>query len=367
MGLFGDIVDAVGDAAGDAVGAVVDAAGDVVEAVGDAAEAVGEAVEDAAEAVGEAVEDAVDAVADAASDAVDAIADAVDDALGAVAEAAEGVWDAAEAVWNDVTGVAEDIWEGVAGGVEDAWEALGDAADAAWDAATGAVEDAWGAVTEAAEDAWDAVSSAAEDAWEEAVALVEATIDQLGRLYEWAVEAAERAVEWLGGLIVDIGELFLQLGACIAGQVVYQLAKSYNVIANALRPLRTLSEDFKNDMAVVFGGTRFDDVVFVDEAALSANVFSDDTDAMTFAGLTIAGVTVNTMIFMRDAFDETDNASRELMAHELVHATQYRRFLTEPAFACAYGIGYAQAGFDYASNPLEAEAFSFVTANAAAI
>jgi hypothetical protein len=55
------------------------------------------------------------------------------------------------------------------------------------------------------------------------------------------------------------------------------------------------------------------------------------------------------------------------MAHELVHTTQYRRFINESGFACAYGIGYAQGGFDYASNPMELEADTFVTANAADI
>lgn len=55
------------------------------------------------------------------------------------------------------------------------------------------------------------------------------------------------------------------------------------------------------------------------------------------------------------------------MAHELVHVMQYRRLITEPAFACAYGIGYADAGFDYATNPFEKAAYDFVTANAGTI
>jgi len=50
------------------------------------------------------------------------------------------------------------------------------------------------------------------------------------------------------------------------------------------------------------------------------------------------------------------------MVHELVHVKQYRRAVLEPVFACAYGIGYAKSGFDYATNPLEREAFDFVDA-----
>ena len=88
---------------------------------------------------------------------------------------------------------------------------------------------------------------------------------------------------------------------------------------------------------------------------------------MTFAGVTIAGVTLNNVIFVGPAFDQAAADSRQLLCHELVHVLQYRRFVTEPAFACAYGIGYANAGFDYRSNPMEAEAYDFVDAHAPAI
>lgn len=88
---------------------------------------------------------------------------------------------------------------------------------------------------------------------------------------------------------------------------------------------------------------------------------------MTFAGVTLSGISVSNVIFLDNPWDETNDDDRRLMTHELVHVLQYRRFVTESAFACAYGIGYAQAGFDYRANPLEDEAFDFVTANNAAI
>jgi hypothetical protein len=88
---------------------------------------------------------------------------------------------------------------------------------------------------------------------------------------------------------------------------------------------------------------------------------------MTFAGVTLAGVNVTNVIFIDTPWDETNTDDRELMTHELVHVMQYRRFLTESGFACAYGIGFAQAGFDYRENPLEDEAYDFVDAHTADI
>ena len=255
----------------------------------------------------------------------------------------------------------------VADAAEDAWNTFTDAAEDAWDAVAAAAEDAWEAVEEAASDAWDAVVDGAEAAWDRAAAIVEAGIDELSKAYEWAVEAAQDAIEWLGGLFVELAELFLQLGACLAGQVVYRVAKAGNVIANIYRPPALLSSDFKSDMGTVFSGAGFDTVFYVDDATLSANWFGDGTDGMTFAGVTIAGVSVSNVIYLDATWDETNDEDRKLMAHELVHVLQYRRFITESGFACAYGIGFAQAGFDYRANPMEDEAYDFVDLNSAAI
>jgi hypothetical protein len=52
--------------------------------------------------------------------------------------------------------------------------------------------------------------------------------------------------------------------------------------------------------------------------------------------------------------------------HELVHVEQYRKFRFEDAFACAYGVRYADAGLSYEDNPLEAEAFAVQEAYLAA-
>ncbi len=375
-GIIGDVVDAFGDAAEAGTEWVAGAAEDAADAVGNAAGAVGDAIEDAAEAVGDAIEDAADAIADAASDAVDALEEAAEDALDALEDIGEDLGAAVEDAWDHVTDVAEDAWEAVADAAEEAWETITDAAEDAWDAVTTAVEDAWNAVEEAAADAWDWTVGASEAAWDRAGEIVEAGIDELAKAYEWAVEAAATAIEWLGGVLVEIGQLFLQLGACIAGQVVYRVAKAGNIIANIYRPPRLLPGSFRSQMVSVFGGSTvtsainsadFALVLYVDDALLSANWFGGSTDAMCFGTTSIAGVTIGGLIYVDAAWDASVEQDRQLMAHELVHTTQYRRFINESGFACAYGMGYAQAGFDYASNPMEVEAYAFVDANAASI
>ena len=372
FGFIEDVVDAAGDAFEAGADWVAGAAEDAADAIVGAAEDIADAVGDAAEAIVGAVEDVADAIGDAAEAAVDAIEDAVDDALEELGDAVDDIWEAAQEVWDDVTHAVEDAWEVGAEGVEEAGDSVAAAAEEAWSTISEAAEDAWDAVATAAEDSWNAAVDAAEEAWERAEAVVTAGVDAMVAAYEWAVQAATDAIEWLGGLIVDLAELFAQLGACLAGQVVYRVAKAGNIIANIDRPPRLLPAAFRSSVVRVFGGgsvgtavntADFATVLVIDDALLSANWFSSGTDAMCFGGTSYYGVTVGGLIFLDQPWDPTVEADAELMAHELVHTTQQRRFVNETGFACAYGIGFAQAGFDYRSNPLEQEAYDFVTRN----
>lgn len=362
---FWDVVEDIAEGAADVAGDIVDTAGDIIdeagEALGDAAEAIGDAFEEAGEAIGEAIEDIGEAVADAVEEAIDAVGEAIEDAAEAIAETAEDIWD-------HVTDIAEDAWEAAAGAAEDTWEAVAGAAEDAWEAIAQAAEDTWEEIANAAEEVWEATEDAAEAAWEAGGAAIEAIGDGIAEAYEWSVDAAEAAAEWLWGRIVDLGELLLQLGACLGGQVVYQLAKSGNVLANFFNPPKLLPAAFRADMEALFN-TGFGTVFFVDDASLTANWFAEGTptDGMTFAHAVFAGITVNNIIFIASPWDQTVPDDRTLMAHELFHVMQYRRLITEPAFACAYGIGYAEAGFDYRKNPFEDSAYKFVTDNEASI
>jgi hypothetical protein len=117
----------------------------------------------------------------------------------------------------------------------------------------------------------------------------------------------------------------------------------------------------------VFGDRSFWNVWYIDDARLAADWYNDTTDAMTMSGVTLAGATLTHLIFLTAPWDQFDNNDRKLMAHELIHVLQYRRLITDPAFGCAYGVGYMEAGFDYAKNPMEAVAFKFESDNAAAL
>ena len=116
-------------------------------------------------------------------------------------------------------------------------------------------------------------------------------------------------------------------------------------------------------LAGIFPGQSFDDVFCVEEASLAANHFKSGTSGMTFGLAQTPVGDVGNVIFLKPKFDFSKPDFKRLLVHELVHVLQYRRFGGELGFACAYGIGYAKAGFDYKKNPFEDEAYDFVTAN----
>jgi vacuolar-type H+-ATPase subunit H len=347
VGLLGDIVDAVEDAA--------DTVGDAVE---DAVEDAIDAVEDAAEAVGEFAEDAVDALGDLAEDALEELGELGEDALDAAGDVYEAFEDLAEAAWDGATDLAEDAWDTISDAAEEVWDDIAEAAEDAWDTVADAAEEAWEDITRAAEELWEEASDAVESAWEAAVNVVEHVFEAASAMYEWALDAAERALAWLGDLIKDIAHAIAMLGACLAGIIVHNLAEADNILMNFWKTPRRLSSSFQDEVRDLFPNIPLHDVWYLEDAALSANHFSKQADAMTFMNPEVAGINLGYMIYIDGAFDETVEKDRGLMVHELVHVEQYRKFRFEDAFACAYGVGYADAGFSYEENPIEAEAFA---------
>ena len=347
MGLFGDIVDAVEDAAGDVVDAVEDAVDDAVDAVEDAVDAVGDAAEDALDALGDLAEDALEALGDLAEDALDAAEDVYD----AFAKLAEEAWDGA-------TDIVEDGWNALAEAAEDAWHKIEEAAEDAWNAIAEAAEDAWHAIADAVEDIWEATQSAVESAVEAAAAAVEHIADAAASAYEHAVDAVEKTLTWLGDLIKDIAHAIAMLGACLAGIVIHNLAEADNILTNFWKAPKALTPFMQGNAAPFLPGVPVDKAYYIENANLSANHFGKNADAMTFSAVEIAGINFAYMIYIDDDFDETKKSNRGLMVHELTHVGQYKKFGFEDAFACAYGIGFADNGFSYEKNPLEAEAFS---------
>jgi ABC-type transporter Mla subunit MlaD len=351
--------------------------GDIVDAVEDAAEAVGEAMEDAVEDTVDAVEDVVEAIGDVAEEAVDALGDLAEDALDALGELAEDALDTAEDVYEAFADLADEAVEGAVDLVEDGWNALADAAEDAWESIEDAAEEAWESIEDAAEEAWENITEAVEDLWDGAQRAVETVVeaaadavehlaDAAASAYEAAVDAVERTLTWLGDLIKDIAYAIAMLGACLAGIIVHNLAEADNILLNFWRTPKKLSPLMQAEAAPLFPDVPLDRVLYVENATLSANHFKSGTDAMTFSHVEIAGVNFAYMIYVDDVIDDSVLDDRALMIHELVHVDQYRKFGFEDAFACAYGIGFAAAGFSYENNPLEAEAFAVQAAYASA-
>jgi len=347
MGLLGDFVDAVGDVAGDVVDTVGDAIEDGVEAVEDAVEAIEEAAEDALDALGDLAEDALDALGELAEDALETAGDVYDAFAELAEDALEGAVDIVEDGWNALADAAEDAWQEIADAAEDAWNALEEAA-----------EDAWDEIVEAVEEIWDGIQTAVETAIEAAADAAEYAADAAASAYENVLDAIERTLTWLGDLIKDIAYAIAMLGACLAGIIVHTLAEADNILLNFWKLPKQLSSTMQAEAAPLFPDVPLDRVFYIENATLSANHFNGGTDAMTFSHVELAGVNLAYMIYVDDVIDDTVEEDRALMIHELVHVDQYRKFRFEDAFACAYGVGFAGAGFSYEDNPLEAEAFA---------
>ena len=347
MGLFGDLVDAVGDAA-DAVG----------DAVTDAVEGAVDSVEDVVDAIGDVAEDAVDALGELAEDALEALGEFAEDALDTAEDVYEAFSDLAEEAVEGAVDLVEDGWNAIADAAEDAWEVIEDAAERTWDTIEKEVEGAWAEITEGIEDIWDGVQRAVEAAFEAAAEAVEHLANAAASAYETVLDAIERTLAWLGDLIKDIAYAIAMLGACLAGILIHSLAEADNILLNFWKVPRRLSGAMKAEAEPLFPGVPLDRVFYIENATLSANHFNGSTDAMTFSHVEIAGVNFAYMIYVDDVIDDKVIADRGLMIHELVHVDQYRKFRFEDAFACAYGVGFAGSGFSYEDNPLEAEAFA---------
>jgi hypothetical protein len=251
--------------------------------------------------------------------------------------------------------------------VEDAWESAARVVDDLLNTLTEGVETAWDQLANGAEQAWEALATASETAWNAAAAAVEGAAGTLVDMIEVSIELMVRVVEFFGELIAEAWELIKRLGACLAGILILQITKADNVIENFWKVPKPLPGSYRTDIEPVFGGKSFWNVWYIDDARLAADWYNDSTSAMTMSGITLAGVTLSHLIFLTRPWNGTDNADRELMAHELVHVLQYRRLVTDPAFGCAYGIGYEESGFDYWAHPMENAARDFVTANSALI
>lgn len=359
FGILEDAWDAASDLAEDAWEAGEDLLEEGEELIEEGLDAVEEAVEwleEKAEETVEAIGDATEWLAEEAGDLWGEILEAGGDLLSAIEEFAEERWEDAA---NFVDGLADTI----ADAVDEAWERAVQAAEAAWEGIAAAAEAAWEGVAAAVESAWEQASDAVEGAWDALEDAVEWVGSKSAMLLEDALQLAESLVQWVWEVIKGLGQFLAAVGACLGGEIVYRIAKADNVIANALRPYLPIPEGVRNRLAGIFPNDSFRSVFWIDQASLAANHFKSGTDGMTFGmPVTPIGFPGNA-IYLKPRFDFSDPTFKRLLVHELVHVRQYQKFGGELGFACAYGIGYAKAGFDYRKNPMEVEAYRFVEAN----
>jgi colicin import membrane protein len=349
-----DVADTVTDGAGNFGDFLVDTAKNGYEAATDVAEEAVDLAEAAYEEASDALEEVFDKVEDLAEEAVEPFADAWEK----IEELGEDAWEAAndyvERSLAAVVDPLEEIYSRTASAAEEGWHACDEALEKAWQAAEDFVQDPVGKLTEAVDRVYDATTS-----------MAIAAAEGMAKAIETALDVMERIVLFVGNLIESALELIARLGACLAGQTVFTLTKADLVFWNTGFALlgatvRPLSNEFQERLQTLFGSTTFDTVMYQELSHLPQEYWeNDDTDAITMSGITVAGVPIDYMIYVRSFVSKFPDSMR-LLVHELVHVTQYQRLKFEPAFACAYGVGFADARFDYRKNAMEDQAYAFV-------
>jgi hypothetical protein len=325
-------------------------------------------VEDKADDVVSAVEDVTDDVAKTAEKVGDWISEEGGELWGKVVEETEDVYSAvskyAEEEWQNAERFLDGIADTAADAAEEAWERASRSLDDALEQLVSVYDDAVAAVTSVLERAWRAIASAVEDLWS---GLEEAVMG--------FVSFALKNVEYALMLLADVSllvwlafekaviEILKILGGCLGGITVHRLVKAHQVLANAMSLYYFLPVDVLSRLAVVFPKASFGDVLYMDHSIMAQDWYSNTTNGMTFD---FSLFTSGYIVYLKPAFYFNFADIKELLVHELVHVLQYRAYGSPLGFACAYGMGYAEAG-TYEENPLEAEPIDFVNQHVAMI
>lgn len=140
-------------------------------------------------------------------------------------------------------------------------------------------------------------------------------------------------------------------GGCEGGKAIYFGARTSAQVLNAFKQTNKLKTATKARFKPLFPKLDLDRVRVRPDCILPGNWFKSGVKAMTF-GYTI---------YCKGSHMQSTDAKLNILMHELVHVDQIRRRGNdESRFACDYGKGYL-AGGGYMENPLEIEAYDFVT------
>lgn len=146
---------------------------------------------------------------------------------------------------------------------------------------------------------------------------------------------------------------FRDLAGMTAGVVLFSISKAAAGLANMKVPARRLSSKTINLMKPLFPQLELERVKIKEGSTIPPNWLRK--------GKRFSAITFGYTVFFTETGMQSTNEKLNVVMHELVHTDQVRRRGdSESRFAGDYGKGFIKAG-NYRDNPLEKEAFDFVT------
>ncbi|MFC1530057.1 DUF4157 domain-containing protein, partial [Gemmatimonadota bacterium] len=149
-----------------------------------------------------------------------------------------------------------------------------------------------------------------------------------------------------------------KFGACIGGGMVWFAANDAVTYRNLDKPKKKLTRWTKDRLRNIFPSVTLSDVRYKTDCSLPSNWFS---------GSGASAMTMGQHIYFDKSGVINNRSGFDLLIHEMVHVEQWQKMRedhwndtdTHWEYGCEYGEGYWNAGFDYYSNPMEAEAYDF--------
>ena len=342
MSLVSDAANAVGDGASDGVGAAGDEWDNANDALSDSGGWIDEQASDAWDSFENAGSDLFDPIADALGAPLDEIID-LDDVVGVIERAAETTPDLVVDAASEALAAIPEQYSETLSRVVEVWDDL--------------LVDVDRMIQDIVDDVVRAVT-ALERIFDATLTRLTAALEQAAQLVELAPMLLERLIYFLERVVRCIVDVVAMLGGCLGGIVGYYLWKSAVVTANLFKPVRQIPKKLQEFLDPVFPEFRnyqnawvgWHNIYLVDDAWINKSL------GTTFVDVTLYGVRLSSVIYVKDKLDLHEYWKVSNVTHELEHVRQMTRFVSEMAFACAYGAGWGvRAG--YTQNPFERAAF----------
>ncbi len=339
------------------------------------------------------ISEAANGVADGASDGAAVVADQWDSATDALSDPEAWIAGQASASWDLIESAGGNLFDPVTDALgaplgeivdlddivavmENAAETIPDVVVDVAAGALAAIPEQYADALSHAVEAWDRVladvdrrfEDIVEDVMRAATALegiLQTTLSRLSEAIEQTAQMLDLLTRMLEGLIYFLGralrclvDLVAILGGCVGGTVAYYVWKATVVIANSIEPIRQIPEKLQKFLQPVFpefstyqnAWLGWSNIWLVEDAWIGGMA------GAAFVGVTYKGIRLSSVVYVDLPLDLRLYGHVSNVAHELEHVRQMTRFVSERAFACAYGAGWLMGG-GYAQNPFERAAF----------